>query len=124
MFAIGFFFFYIFETLTRGVPNHGLRSYPLNLMQFALPKGHFHDSIRPGSLSRSKVADMEIIINNQKKDIPDQTTINGLVAWMEMENSTGIAVAVNKKVVPRGSWASTRLSARDEVLLIRASQGG
>ena len=67
---------------------------------------------------------MEIIINNQKTDIPDQTTIDGLVALMEMENSMGIAVAVNKKVVPRGSWSSTLLNTRDEVLLIRASQGG
>jgi len=93
-------------------------------MQFVLPKGHFHDSIQPGFLPKCKVADMEIIINNQKRDIPDQTTIDGLVALMEMENSMGIAVAVNKEVVPRGSWSSTLLNTRDEVLLIRASQGG
>ena len=47
------FFFYIFEILKRGVPIHGLRSYPLNLMQFILPKGQFHDSILPASSPES-----------------------------------------------------------------------
>lgn len=72
----------------------------------------------------NQVADMEIIINNQKKDIPDQTTIGNLLTLLDMDHSKGIAVAVNKKVVPRGAWSSTSLNRRDEVLLIRASQGG
>jgi len=67
---------------------------------------------------------MEVIINNQNRDIPEQTTIQGLLALMEIANFRGVAVAVNKKVVPRQSWPSTRLHMRDEVMLIRASQGG
>lgn len=67
---------------------------------------------------------MEILINNQKKDIPDQATIDRLMAFLRMDNAKGLAVAVNKKVITRGFWASTPLKEGDEVLLIRASQGG
>jgi len=67
---------------------------------------------------------MEILINNQKKDIPDRATIERLLAFLRMNNPKGLAVAVNKKVVSRGSWAFTLLKEGDDVLLIQASQGG
>lgn len=67
---------------------------------------------------------MEILINNQKEDIPERATIDRLLAFLRMDNPKGLAVAVNKKVVSRGSWASTPLKDGDEVLLIQASQGG
>ena len=68
---------------------------------------------------------MEIIINNQKKDVPEQSTILNLFKLLDIEiRSAGMAVAVNKKVIPKEAWETTLLNDQDDVLLIRASQGG
>jgi sulfur carrier protein len=37
---------------------------------------------------------------------------------------SGIAVAVNGEVVPRGSWPDTRLTDGDRVEVVTAMQGG
>jgi sulfur carrier protein len=39
-------------------------------------------------------------------------------------DARGVAVAINGTVVPRASWSSTRLSAGDQVEIVRARQGG
>ena len=39
-------------------------------------------------------------------------------------DARGVAVAVNGAVVPRAAWPSTRLSAGDQVEIVRARQGG
>jgi sulfur carrier protein len=50
-------------------------------------------------------------------------TIADLVAAMSTAGS-GIAVAVNDEVVPRGRWPSRRLHDRDRVEILTAVQGG
>jgi len=67
---------------------------------------------------------MEITINNQPQEVPDLTTIQTLLELLEIETSLGMAVALNKKVVPKHQWQSTSLNPRDDVLVIRASRGG
>jgi sulfur carrier protein len=39
-------------------------------------------------------------------------------------DKTGIAVALNNKVVPRSAWASTSLQANDHIEIITAIGGG
>jgi sulfur carrier protein len=39
-------------------------------------------------------------------------------------DARGVAVAINGMVVPRAAWPSTRLSAGDQVEIVRARQGG
>jgi sulfur carrier protein len=67
---------------------------------------------------------MEITINNQPQEVPDLTTIQTLLELLEIETARGMAVALNKKVVPKHQWQATSLNPRDDVLLIRASRGG
>ena len=40
------------------------------------------------------------------------------------ETGRGVAVAVNRAVVPRGEWASTPIAAGDRVEIIRPIVGG
>jgi len=40
------------------------------------------------------------------------------------ETKTGIAVAVNQAVIPRGDWQNTQLVENDNILVITAAQGG
>jgi len=38
--------------------------------------------------------------------------------------TSGLAVAVNQKVVPKNLWSQTMLQNKDSILLITATQGG
>jgi sulfur carrier protein len=67
---------------------------------------------------------MEIIINSQKKHIPDSTTVENLMEMLEVGKPKGMAIAVNKKIVPRESWEYTTLQDSDEVIMIKAAKGG
>jgi sulfur carrier protein len=67
---------------------------------------------------------MEIFINNEKKEVPEGTTIEALVDQMKITDKAGLAVAVNQKVIPRKKWAETTLNSGDKLLLITATFGG
>ncbi|MEO6230677.1 MAG: sulfur carrier protein ThiS [Ferruginibacter sp.] len=67
---------------------------------------------------------MEIILNNQSKEIATQCPVQHLLNEMLGEKQKGIAVAVNNTVIPKARWEAFLLSANDEVLIIKATQGG
>ena len=69
---------------------------------------------------------MEIRINNQLKKFPQHTSITvQQVLDIEMpEKQKGIAVAVGDTVVQRSQWAKTNLTNGQELLIIKATQGG
>lgn len=67
---------------------------------------------------------MEIIINNVRKTVDESISIQKIVEAEFGEKTKGIAIAIQQKVVPRTEWETTFLNDQDEVLLIRATQGG
>jgi sulfur carrier protein len=67
---------------------------------------------------------MEIILNNQKKSCKEPCTVQQLLDDMLQQRQKGIAVAINKTVIPKNEWDSTYLKPQDEVLIIKATQGG
>jgi sulfur carrier protein len=67
---------------------------------------------------------MEIKLNNQVKFFPEQFTIQQLLDEIIQEKQKGIAVAVNSAVIPKNSWDCHFLKQNDEVLIIKATQGG
>lgn len=69
---------------------------------------------------------MEIKINNQIKKFSGYSsmTVQQLLDMEMSEKQKGIAVAIGNKVVPKTEWDKTPLSQHDEVLIIRATQGG
>lgn len=66
---------------------------------------------------------MNIRINGEERTTPDGTTLDALVATLTTAPS-GVAVAVNETVVPRGDWADTHLDDGDRVEVLTAVQGG
>ena len=67
---------------------------------------------------------MEITFNNHTHQIEAQTSIqNALNNWIG-EKQKGIAVAINETVVPKAQWESYVLQPNDNVLVIKATQGG
>jgi sulfur carrier protein len=66
---------------------------------------------------------MTVIVNGRTRDLPGGTTVAALVVLLGAA-PTGVAVAVNDTVVPRGGWESVRLCEADRVEVLTAVQGG
>lgn len=67
---------------------------------------------------------MEIKLNNQIKVFPEQCSIQQLLDEVIPEKQKGIAVALNNSVIPKINWQIQFLKQNDEVLIIKATQGG
>lgn len=67
---------------------------------------------------------MEIKLNNQIKTFPEPCTVGQLLDEVIPEKQKGIAVAVNSSVILKANWDSHFLADHDEVLIIKATQGG
>ena len=67
---------------------------------------------------------MEVIVNEQTKEVGDNISTDELLHELGWDTKQGIAVAVNNEVVPRDNWQQKRLSENDKVTIIQATQGG
>ncbi|MFW6597000.1 sulfur carrier protein ThiS [Propionibacteriaceae bacterium Y2011] len=69
---------------------------------------------------------MIIILNGTDQEVADHTTIADVVARTRPEDTTGrgIAVAVDKAVVPRARWSDSVLADGARVEIVSAVQGG
>ena len=67
---------------------------------------------------------MEINLNDKVKEISAGTSVQFLMDECIGERQKGIAVAINDQVVPRSEWISKLLKEKDNVLIIKATQGG
>lgn len=50
--------------------------------------------------------------------------LKDFIVQNDLSDRSGIAVAVNLKVIPKKDWQNTMLIDNDEVLIITATQGG
>jgi len=66
---------------------------------------------------------ISININNTYKEISENTSLTNLLEEIE-HSANGIAIAVNETVVSKNDWSSKLLQDNDEVLIIKATQGG
>lgn len=67
---------------------------------------------------------MEIKLNNIIKILPEQCSVQQLLDEVIPEKQKGIAVALNNSVIPKINWQIQFLKQNDEVLIIKATQGG
>ncbi|HEY1201949.1 MAG TPA: sulfur carrier protein ThiS [Niastella sp.] len=67
---------------------------------------------------------MNIIINQQPRDIPDKCSLEHLLTHVLGIPVAGLAVAVDQTVIPNTDWPAYMLREADKVMLIRATQGG
>lgn len=66
---------------------------------------------------------LSIQINGNSHSFQEQTSL--LVVLKELKiNQNGIAVAVNQSIVSKENWATATLKNNDEILIIKATQGG
>ncbi|AXT18626.1 sulfur carrier protein ThiS [Flavobacteriaceae bacterium AU392] len=64
-----------------------------------------------------------IYINEVPVDIEEN---NNLLQLLKQVNSSsdGIAIAVNREIIPKEQWKEYRFSNKDNILIIQATQGG
>jgi sulfur carrier protein len=67
---------------------------------------------------------MDILINNQKHTVTDNSSLQTIVNIQLGEKQKGVAVAVNDNVIPKLNWENHILKSNDHILIIKATQGG
>jgi len=66
---------------------------------------------------------MQLTVNGKPTDVGGELSLAELVRQVS-DRETGIAVALNGDVVPRGDWSSTTVRGGDRVDVVTAVQGG
>ena len=65
----------------------------------------------------------EIEVNGDPCTVPAGLTLLGLLAQLGLDGQ-GMALAVNREVVPRQQWHRRRLQGQDRIDIVRAIGGG
>lgn len=66
---------------------------------------------------------MKVLVNNKEVEINPDSTLVQLTAQLELIVS-GIAIAVNNRMIPRTEWERFSLHENDNVVIIKAACGG
>jgi sulfur carrier protein len=67
---------------------------------------------------------MILLVNGERRELPDGSTVARLVAEADGADGRGVAVAVDAEVVPRSDWERTVLADGQQVEILAAIQGG
>lgn len=67
---------------------------------------------------------MQVWVNGEAREVPEGTTLTGLLALMEVGSGPGVAVEVNAEVVRRARHAEHRLQPEDRVEIVTFVGGG
>lgn len=67
---------------------------------------------------------MNVKINNKEVNIEENYSLSSLISDHTNISSTGIAVAVNNKIVSKNCWDSFIVKESDNIIIIKAACGG
>ncbi|AEW86597.1 thiamine biosynthesis protein ThiS [Flavobacterium columnare NBRC 100251 = ATCC 23463] len=68
---------------------------------------------------------MELIINQEKKIFENEALTVQQLLDIELPNKQrGIAIAINEQVIPKSQWDSTSIQPNQNIIIIKATQGG
>ena len=66
---------------------------------------------------------LSIKLNGKQEELKDNSTVLFAVETKNISQK-GIAIAVNQQIITKSNWATTFLKNNDEILIIKATQGG
>ena len=66
---------------------------------------------------------MQVWVNGIRREVPEGQTLRELVETLGMEPQ-GVAVEVNREVIPRGAYGARVLAEGDRIEVVRAIGGG
>ncbi|MCS6789596.1 MAG: sulfur carrier protein ThiS [Bacteroidia bacterium] len=68
---------------------------------------------------------MQVKLNGEPISLPEGITVIQLLERLQIDaHKVGVAVAVNRHVIPRREWQQVRLQPGDQIELVYARQGG
>ena len=67
---------------------------------------------------------MQITINNESYTFDENTSLENAIDILQLEDKTGIALALNEEIIPRSEWNKTILFDEDKIIIIGAVAGG
>ena len=68
---------------------------------------------------------MKIRVNGEATEVCLNSNVYDLLIALELDpRQAGIAVAVDREVIPKAEWQATKLRDNSDVEIIRAVQGG
>ncbi|MEC7239871.1 MAG: sulfur carrier protein ThiS [Myxococcota bacterium] len=66
---------------------------------------------------------MQILLNGEQREVESEITLAALLQLLDLPGA-GVALALNRQVVPRDQWPVLRLTEGDRVEIVRAVGGG
>jgi len=67
---------------------------------------------------------IDIEVNGETREVAASTTLQQLVAQLDLPPGQALALAVNRSVVPRQQWPERQVAANDKIDIVRAIGGG
>ncbi len=67
---------------------------------------------------------MEITVNQQVYQITHNCNIQQLFKDVLQQTHQGLAIAINQNIIPKSQWESHLLQPGDQIIIIKATQGG
>ncbi len=74
-------------------------------------------------MERSETKTIEVVVNGQPRRIPEGLSLNGLLAFLEIDPSR-VAVERNRSIVRKADWPATRVEAGDQLEIVWFVGGG
>lgn len=67
---------------------------------------------------------MEITVNQQTYQVTSVCSVQHLLDTVLNTPANGIALAVNQAIIPKSNWEGHTLNPGDQIIIIKATQGG
>ncbi len=67
---------------------------------------------------------MDITLNNKTHSVSENTSLYEIIFSQLGDKQKGVAVAVNDSVIPKLNWDTHIIQSNDNILIIKATQGG
>ena len=67
---------------------------------------------------------MRIEINGEARDVPENLTLETLLAHLDLNAPERIAIEHNRRVVRRAEWAQTKIEEGDRIEIVHFVGGG
>lgn len=67
---------------------------------------------------------MQITINQQLYTFDENTSLENAIQTLKLEETKGIAVALNEEIIAQSKWNETILNNEDKIIIIGAVAGG
>jgi thiamine biosynthesis protein ThiS len=66
---------------------------------------------------------MEIIVNGDRRTVPDNLTVDALLEFLQMR-SNRVAIERNREILPRAQWQATQVQPNDSFEIVQFVGGG